>query len=445
MFYAGVAKVDITPPVGVDLQGYAGRYKGSEGILDPLYARCLVVECQGRRWALISADLISLETADAQQVRDLAQEALVTPQASVSLACTHTHSGPALLRLRRFGAIDEAYRQHLIRVLGQMVREAVRQLRPVTIHSVRGQASFAVNRRRPEPDGRIALAPYPDGPVDHEVVATVLFPGETGGAAATGESPVAILTSYGCHPVTLGANYLISADFPGVFTRTVEQVFPNTLALYLNGASGDVNPPAMGDPKVAYRCGLELAGEVIKLVATAGTVPAEPEVLLWTEETLQLPLGDLPSREALYQQLEQCDERLAALQGRSDGSSHAWQALKDWAATCLAELEGAAAAPHRTEAPIQVVRLGQTGFAFVPGELFTELGMEIKQHSLLQPVHVVGYANGWVGYLPTEDAVAKGGYEPTAYRYWQSRPLAPEAGRLVTQAALRGLAAVGGP
>lgn len=458
MLQAAAARVDITPPVGVDLQGYAGRTHGAVGVLDPLFARCLVVERErGPRWALISADLISFENDEANQIRALAREALGA-DAAVSLAATHTHSGPALLRLRNFGERHEAYIAYAIEAIGRCVRDALRRLRPALAVTSTGEASFAVNRRKPTPGGQIALAPYPQGPVDRTVTVTTFFAaGEGDGAAA----PIAVVTHYPCHPVTLGANDLISADFPGVYARTVERLFPGTVALYLNGASGNINPPAMDGPKTMERCGLELAGEAIKQMAQsmamarcgalsgAGassgptSLPSTPLAgaqLAFAERTIELPLAPLPPREAVERERAAIEARLRELKEPAGGGARALLALKQWATECLAEIEGGSPSTltgrPRTQAALQAVRAGAATFVFVPGELFVELGLDIQRRSPFPFTQVVGYANGWVGYLPTEEAVAEGGYEPTAYRYWQNRPLVPAAGRMVADAAL---------
>ncbi len=54
---AGVAKVDITPPAGVQMWGYFNRLKGAEGAIDPLYARVLVLEAGDQRLAYVDLDL----------------------------------------------------------------------------------------------------------------------------------------------------------------------------------------------------------------------------------------------------------------------------------------------------------------------------------------------------------------------------------------------------
>ena len=55
---------------------------------------------------------------------------------------------------------------------------------------------------------------------------------------------------------------------------------------------------------------------------------------------------------------------------------------------------------------------------------------------------VLGYANGDIGYIPTQPAYAQGGYEvEDAYKYYgYPAALAPQAGDLVLQGAVRSLA-----
>ncbi len=54
---AGIAKADITPAIPVKLYGYASRKTYSEGIHDPLTARALAFENNGKRIVLVSTDI----------------------------------------------------------------------------------------------------------------------------------------------------------------------------------------------------------------------------------------------------------------------------------------------------------------------------------------------------------------------------------------------------
>src|ERR1051326_6000282 len=70
---AGVAKVNITPPAGVQMWGYFDRLKPAEGTLDPLFARVLVLEAGDRRLALVDLDLgRSFGPASIKRIRDAA-------------------------------------------------------------------------------------------------------------------------------------------------------------------------------------------------------------------------------------------------------------------------------------------------------------------------------------------------------------------------------------
>jgi hypothetical protein len=68
---AGWCAVDITPPVGTPLAGFAARKGVSEGIHDPLMARALVVEREGGETvALLTVDVVGVPTPMARQVRE---------------------------------------------------------------------------------------------------------------------------------------------------------------------------------------------------------------------------------------------------------------------------------------------------------------------------------------------------------------------------------------
>ena len=56
------------------------------------------------------------------------------------------------------------------------------------------------------------------------------------------------------------------------------------------------------------------------------------------------------------------------------------------------------------------IALDDTAFVSFPGELFTEIGMEIKAKSPFAHTYLIGLANGYIGYVPTRKAISEGGY-----------------------------------
>ncbi len=56
------------------------------------------------------------------------------------------------------------------------------------------------------------------------------------------------------------------------------------------------------------------------------------------------------------------------------------------------------------------IAVGDTAFLSFPGELFTEIGMQIKAESPFARTYIIGLANGSIGYVPTRKAIGEGGY-----------------------------------
>src|SRR5687768_8215037 len=82
---AGAAKVDLTP-------GEGELPKNSQGILDRLYARAIVLESGSTNAALITVDAGGVPDAVWQAVTQQVQKEYGIPAANVLLTATHTHS-----------------------------------------------------------------------------------------------------------------------------------------------------------------------------------------------------------------------------------------------------------------------------------------------------------------------------------------------------------------
>jgi hypothetical protein len=59
--------------------------------------------------------------------------------------------------------------------------------------------------------------------------------------------------------------------------------------------------------------------------------------------------------------------------------------------------------------------------AFLPGEIFVELGREVEEASPFKPTRTIGLTNGAMGYIPTRRGYAEGGYE-AGYRSARYEP-----------------------
>ena len=67
--------------------------------------------------------------------------------------------------------------------------------------------------------------------------------------------------------------------------------------------------------------------------------------------------------------------------------------------------------PDKFKTPVQALRIGDMGVVALPGEPFCETGLAIKGKSPFKTTMMIGMANDYAGYLPTEEQHALGGYE----------------------------------
>jgi len=84
-------------------------------------------------------------------------------------------------------------------------------------------------------------------------------------------------------------------------------------------------------------------------------------------------------------------------------------------------------------ATVGALRMGSAAMVFLPGEPFVEIALGIRKGSPLDFTAVVGYAEGYIGYIPTDRAFGNGGYEPRAGR-WSRVAIGSE--RIVRQEAI---------
>ncbi len=417
---AGVAKVNITPPVGVELSGYVGRQQPSVGIHDELCGSALVLDDGHQRAAIVACDLVGLTKDSVERVRGLISQNTEIPGANVMVCCTHTHSGPATLRLRNCGKIDETWMSVLYRQLAGAVIWAEKNLKEVRASVGQGTVTVGINRRAASIKTKEAVVDSTLGVLKIEDF---------------DENPVAALLNYPCHGVVLShENRLVSADFPGAAVRFVERNLPgNPIILYTNGACGDINPYLQGNSfKQVERIGTIVGAEAVKIMASTEITPNLD--LAVASRNIELPLQKMTKAqvEAQFQHYSH--------QYYSEGpdwlyiNRRIYEAMEQWAKETIALLE-AGILPNTVSTEVQVIRIGELYLVAVPGEAFCQIGLAIKERSPGRSF-IIGYANDVVGYIPTEEAFEQGGYEvEEAYKYYSHLMLAPESAGILVETA----------
>jgi hypothetical protein len=413
---AGVARVEITPPPGLDLTGFIARENPSTGLRDPLYARALVLDDERRQIALVSCDLLGFASELVADIRARVAVATGIPGPQVMLTATHTHAGPATLFLQDCGAPDPGYLQQLEEQVATAVRLAQTRLRPATLNLGWGAATDGVHNRR-----------VPGGVVDPAVGVLRIEEANSSGAA------LAVVVNFACHPTCLHTdNRRISADYPGAVTAAVEAA-TGAVCLFLTGAIGDIGPEGRGEASLT-RIGRAVAEEVQRVLPETTALDAP---WLDTEgEILELPFATLPTRPQLLAAREDLGSAVLVHEGSNRPvEARMARAMVGWTERILEQIK-AGALPPTTPAEIHILHLGAMVIVGVPGELFAELGLAIQAQLAPHPVFVCGFANGDIGYIPTRAAYSQGGYEiEEAYRYYgYPAALAPEAGEQLVAA-----------
>ncbi|MBL7198773.1 MAG: hypothetical protein ISS56_01350 [Anaerolineae bacterium] len=419
---AGVARADVTPPVGIRSIGFAARGPLT-ALHDPLHATALAISDGSRKAAMVACDLLGLDADTVAEIRaEVHRRTGIAPE-HLTVACTHTHYGPDPYRDRSAPDVV-AYRANLIYTVAGAVEEAVSRLRSAYLGVGWGKSDIGVNRREKLPDGKVILGQNPGGPIDR-AVGVLRVDGLDG-------TPIACVVNFQTHPVSQASRTdHISADYPGKMRDIVESL-TGARCLFLQGACGDINAVKM-EPcyEPARTLGTRLGCEVVRIWET---VVAEPTQGLAVDSArVSLPgirYGSEERARELVRSLEAEIETLTvqnAIDGRITWAKmrlqKAQNALDSW-------VTGKPLPPVETE--LQAWRLGDLGIATAPGEIFNQIGVAVKERSPTKHTFFVGYANDSIGYVPVPEAYPDGGYEVIS-----ACQVDPEAASILTEDCLR--------
>lgn len=415
---AGAARVDITPPPGTPMAGYYSL-RGAEGTHDPLFAKALVLEVDGTRAALVTLDLISTTFGMVAESRQLIEEQTGIPGKNVMISATHSHTGPVLSdgrpRNEAFGG-DNKLAAEFMRGLPAKIAAAVKKADQARVpaklfRGVGAEHGLAFNRRFHMTDGTVGWNPgklnpkivRPAGPTDPSV--PVLWIETADGR------PLACYVNFAMHLDTVGGMYY-SADYPGVLAKALADAKGDGLVtLFAAGTCGDINHINVGHGKrqhghgEAARIGTRLAAEVLRVLDRVEPVADGP--LRVSSRTVDLPLAPVTPAEAA-----EAKEVVAKV---TAGTKPAPKFLDQVQAFKAADIADRLGKPLGVE--VQVIALGpDVAWVSLPGEIFVQLGLDIKDGSPFRQTMIAELANGAIGYVPTRVAYGQGNYEVVSAR-----------------------------
>ena len=381
----GAAEVEIIPPPGLPMDGYIARTEVSQGVHDPLMAQVLVLEQNDQRAAVVTLDVLAVTRSFADPLRQAIAEIVGTTADAVWICASHTHAGPAGIQdWFPVGASTQLASELTGRIQARLrtaTRQAVAAMQPAELRSAAADLSDVGGDRN-----------NPTQPVDNRVSVLSFFGAD--GAA------LAVLFHFACHPTVLSAaNHRYSADFPGVARQTIRADHPGAVALYLNGAAGNISTrffrrdQSYGE---VARLGQRLGQHVLALMRASRPGVAHLAAVC---ETIELPFRAFAAEARALEATG--NARLDTV--RAEGA-----AIED-------DLRRALHGRRSQPSLVCALRLGAWTLLSVPGEAFSELA-QVLRASHPQAL-VVGYANDYVGYFPTQAAIDAATYEALSSPY----------------------------
>jgi hypothetical protein len=377
---AAAGKVDITPTRPVYIAGYSAN-RLSEGVHDPLWARCLVLKNGMESVAFVSCDLLGLTQPHIRKIRAgirrIAGE-------RVLIGCTHTHSGPDTYgqwgpKASQSG-VDAEWLASTISRIAALVDETAANLKPAVLKYAKatGLKDLSYNARVKEIlDADLAVMQVSS--VDGKVIST--------------------LVNYACHPEVLN-NKKLTSDFPH-WLRTVVEDGGGGVAIYMNGAQGgmvtaDIKnessyPKGEAWPE-AERIGRELGRAAIRVLADAR--PAQETTITFSQRQFLVPMENAGFKMLISAGILPKDML-------EDGSV-------------------------RTE--VSRVTVGHAEFLTLPGEVLPNIGIYLKRNMSGDPKFLLGLTGDALGYILTPED-----FGLNLYRYETSVSVGSLMGRLMEE------------
>ena len=442
---AGMVQSEITPSEA----GYP-HYRGpSTGTHDPLYAKAVVFQQEGEKVALVVGDLLWVERDLSVRARMRIEKETGIPFQNIIIAGTHSHTSPAYhpnireltgtLRPPFDTQLDtgkaDAYPKELEDGIVNAVVKAYEQREEVVLEVFGEEVNdLAFNRRFIMKDGKLITNPgrrnpsirEVEGPTDPELAVVMI-------QRKKDKHPIGTVSNFSLHADTFGGT-AFSADYPGFLANNLQRHFhKDFVSLFAAGACGNINHIDVTGTKEEVKSSSEIGkilssailqkpnkfqkvnGTELKAIAEVIYVPIQhftPEELEWANTETGAP--------RLY-------EETAFLERRRRLKIRSLERIRRTEAVPPAIGDQ----PWRIPLEVQVFQISEDlAIVGLPGEVFVDLGLAIKENSPYKNTIVVELTHSHIAYVPTKEAFTRGGYETINSR------LAPGGGELLADTAI---------
>ncbi|QDU10422.1 neutral/alkaline non-lysosomal ceramidase N-terminal domain-containing protein [Gimesia aquarii] len=448
----GVAEVDITPPRGFPMAGYYHE-RLAEGSIDPLKAKAIVFRDDDTSAALVVCDLVGIATDFSKEVRQIASAKTGIPVNNIVIAATHSHTAPDYMKelylylgKEKQQDLRLKYIEKLIHGPVSAIMQANQSAKPSILQagSAQQKTKVAFNRRFVMRDGSVRTwqsFSNPDvvraaGPIDDEIGLLSIRNPEDG-------THRCVLSNFALHLDTVGGTKW-SADYPYFIERMLrDELGSELISIFGTGCCGDINHanPATPVRNKADFIGHSLGESISKQLSKLKLV--ENTNLTVHSKVVKLPLQDA-TREEVDRSIKLL--KIANQGGKVDFFDHVTAYKKLILDQLRHHQPLAKTTDHITwglsrslsgigetlPVDVTVMTVGtDVAIVCLPGEVFVELGLAIKQASPFPTTIIVELSNAVETiYIPHRAAYAGGSYEVT------NSAVQPGSGEILVETAL---------
>jgi len=413
VLHAGFHCMKVEPPMGIHVPGYYEK-RYSDGFLTDLHMRACAFACGEDKAIIFSVEAIGINAAAFNKIKVKIAERCKMDENAVYINCIHSHTA---YRITPYGTEDiddnDIFLMRLYQQFADCAQFAFEDLKPCKLKVATGEAlGVGFIRRYLMKDGTYKTNPGIGNP-DIEA-----FAGEQDNSVQLlridreGGKDI-LMVRFATHADVIGGTKYC-ADWPGYLADNLNGAFAGEVeTMVMLGAEGDSNHINAFLPKGSPRKGVEvskrmariIAGEVLKIYDGAQEVTSN-KIAAYTKDVQigknAYDPADVPEAEKIREIYLEKGNKAPELK---EYKLNVPEALR-----ILANLKR----PEYFNLRVHALQIGNVAFVGYPGEPFTKIGMEVRDHSKMDMTFVTACTNGGEGYYPSAEAFAVAGYERSA-------------------------------
>ena len=383
----------------VDSRKYEGK----------LRATAMVIEKEQTKLCIVSCDILKIPREIADEVERKIEAELGIPFSNIMITATHTHSGPNVYD----PSFDFRVLENSIFSAVSKANEKLKSSAPVKMYFCLGQeATVGQNSRMLLSDSTIYwYGNYPDairptGTFDPDLP-VIAFKSKD-------EKIEGVLFNHSTHNIGARTSGSQSPAFYGLAAQELEEELGGKF-LFLLGAHGSLHDMMTTPDERVFRIRQAVKDALDKASKMEITRVAS------VKEEFEFRVREFDEEKEEEAVSFYCRKRLGNLDDKFRWPPGPGEGKGPDPEVTISDFRNSrhSMAKHQGELRktwLQVMEIGDVAFVGIGGELFNELGIEIKRRSPFRYTYIVDLSNDYIGYIPD-----KKGFELGGYQLWMGR------------------------